>query len=184
MKRYLFPIDALVVWCPTWSKNLGRSLLLNHHVKKSEWVGNETHKLAIDWQIDKKCNSKVNHSQRVQIISEESSVFSKQSFPEFLIIYWIFDSFRGILLSMTTRIRVKDCSDRNTSYHNLQSCIQKFIRSKMDCETPWDGNDSNTTQRNCSSTEDLKKYFDLRLDIYRGKYKKELDECLIPNCFE
>ena len=85
---------------------------------------------------------------------------------------------------MTTRIRVKDCSDRNTSYHNLQSCIQKFIRSKMDCETPWDGNDSNTTQRNCSSTEDLKKYFDLRLDIYRGEYRKELDECLIPNCFE
>jgi hypothetical protein len=54
----------------------------------------------------------------------------------------------------------------------------------MDCETPWDGDDSNTTQQNCSSTEDLKKYFDLRLDIYRGKYKKELDECLIPNCFE
>ena len=22
----IFPIDALVVWCPTWSKNLGRSL--------------------------------------------------------------------------------------------------------------------------------------------------------------
>ena len=85
---------------------------------------------------------------------------------------------------MTTRIRVKDCSDRNTSYHNLQSCIQKFIRSKMDCETPWDGNDSNTTQRNCSSTEDLKKYFDLRLDIYRGKHKKELEKCFIPNCFE
>ena len=85
---------------------------------------------------------------------------------------------------MTTRIRVKDCSDRNTSDHNMQSCIQKFIRSKMDCKTPWDGNDSNTTQRNCSSTEDLKKYFDLRLDIYRGKYKKELDKCLIPNCFE
>ena len=26
MKKYLFPIDTLVVWCPTWSKNLGRSL--------------------------------------------------------------------------------------------------------------------------------------------------------------
>ena len=26
MKKRLFPIDALVVWCPTWSKNLGRSL--------------------------------------------------------------------------------------------------------------------------------------------------------------
>ena len=23
MKKYLFPIDALLVWCPTWSKNLG-----------------------------------------------------------------------------------------------------------------------------------------------------------------
>ena len=85
---------------------------------------------------------------------------------------------------MTTRIRVKDCSDRNNSYHHLQSCIQKFIRSKMDCKTHWDGNDSNTTQRNCSSTEDLKEYFDLRLDIYKGKYKKELDKCSIPNCFE
>ena len=99
-------------------------------------------------------------------------------------LYWIFNSFRGIILSMTTRIRVKDCSNKNTSYHNLQSCIQKFIRGKMDCQTPWDGNDSNIAQRNCSSTEDLKKYFDLRLDIYRGKYKKELDECSIPNCFE
>ena len=27
MKKYLFPIDALVVWCPTWSKNLERTLL-------------------------------------------------------------------------------------------------------------------------------------------------------------
>ena len=54
----------------------------------------------------------------------------------------------------------------------------------MDCQTPWDGNNSDIAQRNCSSTEDLKKYFDLRLDIYRGKYKKELDKCLIPNCFE
>ena len=24
----LLPMDALVVWCPTWSKNLGRTLLL------------------------------------------------------------------------------------------------------------------------------------------------------------
>jgi hypothetical protein len=54
---------------------IGYKDLLNHHVKKSEWVGNETHKLAIDWQIDKKCNSKVNHSQWVEIISEGASVF-------------------------------------------------------------------------------------------------------------
>ena len=27
MKKCLFSIDALVVWCPTWSKNLGRCLL-------------------------------------------------------------------------------------------------------------------------------------------------------------
>ena len=26
MKKCLFPLDALVVWCPTWSTNLGRSL--------------------------------------------------------------------------------------------------------------------------------------------------------------
>ena len=26
MKKYLFHSDALVVWCPTWSKNLGRTL--------------------------------------------------------------------------------------------------------------------------------------------------------------
>ena len=26
VKKYLFPIDALVVWCPTWSKNLGWTL--------------------------------------------------------------------------------------------------------------------------------------------------------------
>ena len=26
MKKSLFPIYAYVVWCPTWSKNLGRSL--------------------------------------------------------------------------------------------------------------------------------------------------------------
>ena len=71
------------------SLEFGYKGLLNHYVKKSEWVGNETHKLAIDWQIDKKCNSKVNHSQWVQIISEEASVFSKQAFLEFLIIAWI-----------------------------------------------------------------------------------------------
>ena len=27
MKKYLFLIDALVVWCPTWSKYLGRTLM-------------------------------------------------------------------------------------------------------------------------------------------------------------
>ena len=27
VKKCLFPIDALVVWCPTWSKNLGRTLV-------------------------------------------------------------------------------------------------------------------------------------------------------------
>ena len=27
MKKCLFPIDALVVWCPTWSKNLGGFLI-------------------------------------------------------------------------------------------------------------------------------------------------------------
>ena len=26
-KVLFFPIDALVVWCPTWSKNLGRTLI-------------------------------------------------------------------------------------------------------------------------------------------------------------
>ena len=74
--------------------------LLNHHVKKSEWVGNETHKLAIDWQIDKKCNSKVNHSQWVQIISEEASVFSKQAFLESLIIDWLIDQINNICFAI------------------------------------------------------------------------------------
>ena len=30
VKKYLFPIDAYMVWCPTWSKNLGRYLLYVH----------------------------------------------------------------------------------------------------------------------------------------------------------
>ena len=29
MKKHLFPIDALVVWCPTWAKNLGQTLPTN-----------------------------------------------------------------------------------------------------------------------------------------------------------
>ena len=29
MKKCLFPIDAYVVWCPTWSKNLLRSLVMH-----------------------------------------------------------------------------------------------------------------------------------------------------------
>ena len=32
VKKCLFPIDAYVVWCPTWSKNLGRYLV---------WVSDE-----------------------------------------------------------------------------------------------------------------------------------------------
>ena len=27
VEKYLFPIDALVVWYPTWAKNLGQTLL-------------------------------------------------------------------------------------------------------------------------------------------------------------
>ena len=30
VKKYLFPTDALVVWRPTWSKNLGRSLICTY----------------------------------------------------------------------------------------------------------------------------------------------------------
>ena len=55
---------------------------------------------------------------------------------------------------------------------------------KWTAKPSWAGNNSNTTQQNGSSTEDLKEYLNLRLDIYRGKYKKELDKCSIPNCFE
>ena len=32
-EKYLFPIDALVVWCPTWSKNLGGSLLVRWSIE-------------------------------------------------------------------------------------------------------------------------------------------------------
>ena len=37
MKKYFFPIDALAVWCPTWSKNLGRSLLSISLNKLPRW---------------------------------------------------------------------------------------------------------------------------------------------------
>ena len=30
MKKYILSIDAFVVWCPTWSKHLGRSRSFNH----------------------------------------------------------------------------------------------------------------------------------------------------------
>ena len=83
---------------------------------------------------------------------------------------------------MTSRRKIKDCLDETSSLQR-QSCIQKFISSKIDCKTPWEGIFSNAS-RNCSSNEDLKKYFDLRLDIYRGRYKEELSSCLKPNCFE
>ena len=33
MKKYLFPVDALVLWCPTWSKNLGRNLCSSPYSK-------------------------------------------------------------------------------------------------------------------------------------------------------
>ena len=68
---------------------------------------------------------------------------------------------------------------------HLQPCIQKFIAEQMDCKTPWEGHFSNKS-RDCSSIEELKNYFDLRLDIYRGHYNKELNDlgCLIPNCFQ
>ena len=35
-EKCLFPIDALVVWCSTWSKNLGRSLLNTHLISDVE----------------------------------------------------------------------------------------------------------------------------------------------------
>ena len=62
-------------------------------------------------------------------------------------------------------------------------CIQNFIESKMNCTTPWNRNISNTS-RICTSNEELKHYFDLSLDIYRGKYKKELEKCKVPDCVE
>ena len=42
------------------------------------------------------------------------------------------------------------------------------------------GNNSNTTQQNRSSTEEIKEYFNLKLEIStgfsRGKYKRKLDK--------
>ena len=45
-EKCLFPIDALVVWCPTWSKNLGRSLLNMILLVLQDW----TH-LYLLWEI-------------------------------------------------------------------------------------------------------------------------------------
>ena len=45
VKKYWIPIDALVVWCPTWSKNLGQSLVSGLMVKK---VVNQSQKF-LDW---------------------------------------------------------------------------------------------------------------------------------------
>ena len=73
---------------------------------------------------------------------------------------------------MTSRRKIKDCVNKPNSIQS-QTCIQKFISNKMQCITPWEGNFSKRS-RNCSSKEDLKNYFDLRMDIYKGKYEEEL----------
>jgi hypothetical protein len=52
---------------------------------------------------------------------------------------------------------------------------------KWTAKPSWAGNNLNNTQQNFSSTEDLKEYFNLRLDICRGKYKRELDKYLNQN---
>ena len=70
------------------------------------------------------------------------------------------------------------CSDRITSVTIRSPVFRNLSDVKWTVKPSWDGNNSNTTQQNCCSTEDLKEYFDLRLDIYRGKYKRELDKYL------
>lgn len=79
---------------------------------------------------------------------------------------------------MLTKIAVTDCNPKNDM--RKAECMKNFIASKMNCSTPWEENRAN--KRNCESVEDLQTYINLRLNIYSGKYDKELQDCLLLSC--
>ena len=69
VKKYLFPIDSLVVWCPTWSKNLGQTLCSRSltNAKIPHWVPTRGWLLTFSLQNKKKSTitlkSELNSSQ-------------------------------------------------------------------------------------------------------------------------
>ena len=86
--------------------------------------------------------------------------------------------FRFFDVQMTAKKVVTDCKQNNEL--KKRTCFEGFIASKMNCSTPWETD--KTDKEPCGSAEDLKAYMNLRLDIYTGKYKEDLHECLLQNC--
>ena len=81
VKKCLFPIDAIVVWCPTWSKKLGQSLFVAHqvhifsfrHLEEHYWKKNSW-KLTWDKFCITCCFRKVFHLSNTLVINSESLV--------------------------------------------------------------------------------------------------------------
>ena len=86
-------------------------------------------------------------------------------------------------MKMREKVSVSNCSHTLVKRYD---CIMRFIATKMKCQPNWEKKfyDTNEQLQICHSIEDLKEYFKIKLDIYRGIYDSELEHCHQRNCHE
>ena len=73
---------------------------------------------------------------------------------------------------------ISNCSNENIK---KTDCIMNFVASKMNCIVEWEKSYFNKNVTLCKSKEDLKLYFTLRKNIYKGFYNKGLNYLLLIN---
>lgn len=75
-------------------------------------------------------------------------------------------------LSMETRKIVKNC-DQGNALDDI-NCYKDFVTDKIGCSIPWH-NHSASTKDPCKTSEELKKYLNLRLEMAKDKHQEALE---------
>ena len=95
MKKYLFPIDALVVWCPTWSKNLGRTTWYVFSMHEWPWywkTSNQKFPCGGVWTRDLAYNICSGLTQRKKIIFKGEFYVHRPVFSRILLQFLLYES--------------------------------------------------------------------------------------------
>ena len=80
---------------------------------------------------------------------------------------------------MKKKVSVFNCTDIQLKRYD---CIMKFIASKMNCSIELEKTYFPKNYPLCSTQEDLKSYYNIRLKIYQGLFDEELKSCHEHKC--
>ena len=83
---------------------------------------------------------------------------------------------------MKSSRRIQNC-DKTNQQKQFQ-CLHRFISSQIKCTFPWSSNNSVKALKNCSSAEELDRYYQVYTDILLQNMNDKLEDfgCLLQNC--